>query len=1002
MIAIIICLFYFTFFRLIFWRFVVQKIHIKTIASMLTIALLGILNTAYAKNTSSQLDVINVYGEEAVLGLYGTDEKNYDAVYDDNFSSDFVGKKRIEAYRGTTPSDLLNSFAGVFSGDARNSGAIDPNIRGMQGEGRVKTRIDGSEQAVTVSRGYNGTSNRNYIDPLLTSGIRIVKDSGLDTGVQTGIGGGIQIRTLGVNDFIGEAGGFGGEIRVEGASNAVNPRINKDYDGELIANIPNYDPATGEFKPGLYEQDLKSKNTGDELNFAKGKDYATRIALGYKADNWDIMGAIAKRKRGNYFSGKHNVGFYDHEFLQRDNFYDNDKVLSMAKYYKPGEEVMNTSLEMDSYLLKASWQPTDSQKLQVNLRRSKSKYGEIMPSQAYQENGKGVQWPLSKVTADAYSLQYKLNPADNKYLNLNANLWLTDTDSVLYNSGGFVNKSIGRVNEKTSRLNNNAKSFAKHTRKGVDVSNRLTLTDNVNVTTFASFQNENLDMKPKHWGYDYATVPRKGKRQEYGVGFNVNWQATDKLSFDVGAQYMGYSMHDKVLEEALKDPTDDKNDGIIANSRARTIEAYEYNYITRTEKELEEYKKSEQFKDDIRNNYEFDYEFDCDPEWDGDPSLCDNMSKEEWVNMKIKEKNQDDINQVIENWQGNEHTALWKADANGKFNRADNPCLNGSIPRGTEGISKGVCPNSKIKYAENPERKTKFSGHSWVPALAVNYQVTDNAKVYARYNESKRFPSLFEGLSGMGAVLPFGGLKPEHSRKFELGYVHNLNALFPNAEVADIKLSYYQNSIDNLIDRKADQFKFYNFDNQKTKGIELQARYDNGTFFGDIGISRLLENKMCDENFAATIEMIREEGYRARLKRPPVKRCVRDGHYGTYSLTHAVPDWSAKLHLGARLLDKKLTVGSRISYHSKVNNSDFNDYLWRTGADPAIGRGFNPVYGWGNTLTVDAYARYNINKNFMVEFAGNNLTDQYYIDPASRTAMPAPGRNMRLSFTGRF
>ena len=31
------------------------------------------------------------------------------------------------------------------------SGALDPNVRGVQGQGRVPVTIDGTEQAITVS-----------------------------------------------------------------------------------------------------------------------------------------------------------------------------------------------------------------------------------------------------------------------------------------------------------------------------------------------------------------------------------------------------------------------------------------------------------------------------------------------------------------------------------------------------------------------------------------------------------------------------------------------------------------------------------------------------------------------------------------------------------------------------------------------------------------------------------------------------------------------------------
>ncbi len=57
----------------------------------------------------------------------------------------------------------------MFSGDARNSGALDINIRGISGPTGAGQH-DGGEQALTVWRGYNGVSN-NRIDPNLMGGI---------------------------------------------------------------------------------------------------------------------------------------------------------------------------------------------------------------------------------------------------------------------------------------------------------------------------------------------------------------------------------------------------------------------------------------------------------------------------------------------------------------------------------------------------------------------------------------------------------------------------------------------------------------------------------------------------------------------------------------------------------------------------------------------------------------------------------------------------------------
>ena len=114
----------------------------------------------WAENTtptqSVQMDTITVKAQR------NRDKSGYTQVYSRDISNMYKGKQEIETYRGSSVADLIGGMAGVFSGDARNSGALDPNIRGIQGEGKVPVTLDGTEQAISVWRGFEGVSNRNY------------------------------------------------------------------------------------------------------------------------------------------------------------------------------------------------------------------------------------------------------------------------------------------------------------------------------------------------------------------------------------------------------------------------------------------------------------------------------------------------------------------------------------------------------------------------------------------------------------------------------------------------------------------------------------------------------------------------------------------------------------------------------------------------------------------------------------------------------------------------
>ena len=145
--------------------------------------------TTNTPNTPNTLAIPTLTIEDSGVSGYQRDEQGYDAVYDNNASTVYMGRAAVRRNAGTNPADLLQGMAGVFSGDARNSGALDVNIRGVQGPGRVPVIIDGTEQAITVWRGYLGASNRNYIDPSLISSVRIHKGASNARDVNSGIGG---------------------------------------------------------------------------------------------------------------------------------------------------------------------------------------------------------------------------------------------------------------------------------------------------------------------------------------------------------------------------------------------------------------------------------------------------------------------------------------------------------------------------------------------------------------------------------------------------------------------------------------------------------------------------------------------------------------------------------------------------------------------------------------------------------------------------------------------
>ncbi|WZB74840.1 TonB-dependent receptor plug domain-containing protein [Achromobacter insuavis] len=120
-------------------------------------------------------------------------------VYSAPHSSVYLSSQDLDRYGRVSAGDLLRGVPGVQVGDSRNGGALDVNIRGLQGQSRVAVRVDGAEQALDVYRGYAGTQQRSYIDPDLLGSVTINKGPSMTSGA---IGGSVEMRTIGVRDIL--------------------------------------------------------------------------------------------------------------------------------------------------------------------------------------------------------------------------------------------------------------------------------------------------------------------------------------------------------------------------------------------------------------------------------------------------------------------------------------------------------------------------------------------------------------------------------------------------------------------------------------------------------------------------------------------------------------------------------------------------------------------------------------------------------------------------------
>ena len=93
----------------------------------------------------------------------------------------------MNVIKGVSPADLFKSAIGVYSGEARNGEHWIRIFVVFKGQRRIPVTVDGTEQAITVYRGYSGASNRNYIDSNLISSIYIEKGPSLNPNIKQGL-----------------------------------------------------------------------------------------------------------------------------------------------------------------------------------------------------------------------------------------------------------------------------------------------------------------------------------------------------------------------------------------------------------------------------------------------------------------------------------------------------------------------------------------------------------------------------------------------------------------------------------------------------------------------------------------------------------------------------------------------------------------------------------------------------------------------------------------------
>lgn len=1011
--------------------------HKRTLVSMMVSLSLFSLNS-YSKTKDNTTDL----GQIQVADNLEKDQQGYAQVYEKDVANIYLGKALIERYQGVSPADLFKSAIGVYSGEARNGGALDPNIRGIQGQGRIPVTVDGTEQAITVYRGYSGASNRNYIDSNLISSIYIEKGPSLNPNIKTGIGGGVAIKTLDIRDIVPIGESFGINFKGDISNNATGY---KDIYTNMIEEYRYY--------PKFYQQNAYIIDPALEITPKKSKienfqDYSFRLGVGFEKEKFNLLFAYAIREKGNYFAGKRNVEEYskvDEQLLNSVYIMDGKRHFEpylpfIAHIYRPGNEVPNTSNRNRSFLVKGILFPQQTHRFSINYRYTDLLFGDIMPSRLswvrYQENLVN-QWPLANITQQAGTLTYQYKPEDKKtdlLLRLWGNLTLGHT-----NTRGGKPKEPKMVDFRASRNTrwdpsidtgflDTASLYQDNNRYGVDFSSLFKLSPQFSISFSGQYQLEKLDSHELElpMGFDFVTEGRAGQRHEVNLALATDWKPLPWFAMNIGGKYHYYHLTDTFLNNKRKnrvknyEKTAPIRGYLISYRRVLTPEEYLlYRAVNKIDvdtlpDELKNYRNSAELSKKIRDFQQAVLVY---PEGG---ALLEEIKEQ--VARPYLQRIQHDMEH--EDFLRNNHGkmqikrakaipmkrefSLWLFDENGVLSKSKNILLNGfldmeeKVPHPVTGelvyrFEKDVINPQAFSLSEDIQDpyalEPSYQHGAFSPLISATLYANDMVRFYGRYTEQLRLPNLFEDTSGFsGSKARYYGfkLKPERAKSSEFGVVVDFTHWLNIERHADIKINYFKTNIENVFDRDAN-WQIRQLEKQILEGVELQARFDNGFIFFDTALVYSHKNKVCDENAFYELDASGLSG---------IKNCMTGGYPGGFLRTSMQPKYSVNLHLGTRWLNDKLELGSRWLYSSEVENKD-EKWLKENLPNSYFGINNNPMR-WAKVFTIDAYATYQYSPNLSFEITGSNLLNEYYIDPLTRSGMPAPGRSLRLGVTAQF
>ena len=297
--------------------------------------------------------------------------------------------------------------------------------------------------------------------------------------------------------------------------------------------------------------------------------------------------------------------------------------------------------------------------------------------------------------------------------------------------------------------------------------------------------------------------------------------------------------------------------------------------------------------------------------------------------------------------------------------------------------SEGV-PNAAPRY-NNPAAGHDYSAtshHGFTPAVSASYQITPATRLFADWAYAMRAPNIDEIYSTQSIQTKTSGtsrdLNVERNNTINIGADTAINSLFNDGDMLMVRGSFFNNHISNPVGRrvgsknnanlKEGEAAFYwNMPSYYTRGIELEAHYENNFMFADTSLTYMIG---------------RREGTLNNVKGP-------DSYINDIMPTTLITT------LGYKLPDQDINFGWTGTFVDKQDRTSHvkDDLSYNRPKAPGYSV-HDLFFNWTPTQGVM--------KDSELRLALENVFDKNYEPYLSDGISAMPGRNLKVSFSRKF